>query len=376
MKKFEDTGAIQKIYKREIHQLNEEGCKLEVINSFALPQTKFDPTTGTFEKKVRIVADGSRQQYLDIPSTYSPTPAASTILLAVSIAAENGLPLWHADFARAFLCSKKVNPKVIHVLKPPPGVEEEGVYWVAKHVVYGFREAPRAFHNTIKQVLEKYGLKLAPGEQCLWFGKNDHDGTDVHIVVQVDDLLVNSGETWYKGFIAYLQENEFNIKDLGLAARFMGVDVKQVPEQGMIVLSQEHYAKDIVERCKLDKCSDKPTPIHIPKLTPDLQEACTKEEHVEYRRVIGEVMYLQTMTRPDLAQACSFLSQFLEAPLKWHLIGLRRMIRYIRGTADRCLVYGGPHEAPKGLKLGDMVCYVDSSWESPRSVSEIGRAHV
>ena len=31
----------------------------------------------------------------------------------------------------------------------------------------------------------------------------------------------------------------------------------------------------------------------------------------------GAVMYLQVMTRPDLAQACLYLSQFLEALLKW-----------------------------------------------------------
>ena len=216
-------------------------------------------------------------------------------------------------------------------------------------------------------MLERYGLKQAPGDQCLWFGKDN--GTDVHLAVQVDDLLVNSKEKWYKELIAYLHENGFNVKDMGLAARFMGIDVKQMPNERMIVLSQEHYAKEIVEGCKLDKCSDKPTPLCIPKLTPELEEQCTKAEHAENCRVIGEVMYLQTMTRPDLAQACSFLSQFLEAPLKWHFMELRRMIRYIRATADRCLVYGGPHEAPKGLNHGEMVCYVDSSWESKRSVS-------
>jgi hypothetical protein len=45
-----------------------------VINAFALPQTKFDPLTKPFEKKVRIMADGFHQKYLDIKSTYPPTP--------------------------------------------------------------------------------------------------------------------------------------------------------------------------------------------------------------------------------------------------------------------------------------------------------------
>ena len=188
--------------------------------------------------------------------------------------------------------------------------------------------------------------------------------------VQVDDLLVNSNENWYKKLIEYLKEKGFEIKDMGLASRFMGIEVKQLPKERMIILSQEHYATEIVAGCRLPECREKSTPLSIPTtLTAEQNELCTKEEHAEYRRIIGAVMYLQTMTRPDLAQACSFLSQFLEAPLKWHYVEMKRMIRYIRGTADRCLVYGGPYVAPKGLSQSEMFGYVDSSWESRRSTS-------
>ena len=61
--------------------------------------------------------------------------------------------------------------------------------------------------------------------------------------------------------------------------------------------------------------------------------------------------------------------QFLEAQLKWHYVKMKRMICYIQGTADRCLVYGGPYVAPKGLSQGEMFGYVDSLWESRRSTS-------
>jgi hypothetical protein len=247
-------------------------------------------------------------------------------------------------------------------------VEDDGVYWVAKRVVYGFREAPRAFHNTIKPLFTNYGLTQVPGDQCLWLGKDGEE--DVYMAVQVDDLLVNSKENWYKKLIQYLQEKGFEIKDMGLASRFMGIEVKQLPKEKMIILSQEHYAKEIVAGCRLPECREKSTPLSIPmNLTTEQQESCTEEEHAEYRRIIGAVMYLQIMTRPDLAQACSFLSQFLEAPLKWHYVEMKRMIRYIRGTADRCLVYGGPYVPPKGLSQDEMFGYVDSSWESRRSTS-------
>jgi hypothetical protein len=65
-----------------------------------------------------------------------------------------------------------------------------------------------------------------PGEQSryLWFGKDGEE--DVYMVVQVDYLLVNSNENWYKKFVEYLQEKGFEIKDMGLASRFMEAAAK------------------------------------------------------------------------------------------------------------------------------------------------------
>ena len=75
------------------------------------------------------------------------------------------------------------------------------------------------------------------------------------MVVQVDDLLVNSNENWYKKFVEYLQQKGFEVKDIGLASRFMGIEVKQLPKERMITLSQEHYATEIVAGCSLMQAS-------------------------------------------------------------------------------------------------------------------------
>ena len=364
---FLKYGAVRRVTLDIIKELREKGCKVEVINAFALPQTKYNHDTGKYDKKVRIVADGSKQKYLDIQNTFSPTPAATTIRLIAALSAKEGLPIFQADVKRAFLQSLKENEKVIQILRPPPGVEEEGVYWLATHVVYGLREAPRAFHNMIKPIMLAYGLKQAPGDPCLWYGK--YKGKNVRIVVQVDDFLVSAPAEWYHQWVLYMRACGIDLVDLGPASLFMNIAIKQSKDSRMVVLSQEAYAKEIVERCNLGELGTKATPLNIPNLTPDMLESCTQEEHAEYRRVIGEVMYLQTMTRPDLAQACSFLSQFLEAPLKWHLMEMRRMVRYIKGTTDRCIVYGGPHQPPRGLSEGELTGCVDASWEAKRSIS-------
>ena len=43
-------------------------------------------------------------------------------------------------------------------------------------------------------------------------------------------------------------------------------------------------------------------------------------------------MYLSVMTRPDITFAVSTLSQYLESPTTTHLIAVKSVIRYLKGT--------------------------------------------
>jgi hypothetical protein len=58
------------------------------------------------------------------------------------------------------------------------------------------------------------------------------------------------------------------------------------------------------------------------------------EEHRLYRSIIGSCMYSVTYARPDLAYPVSYLSQFLAAPSKSHLMAAKCLLRYIKGTED------------------------------------------
>ncbi|KAI0991945.1 hypothetical protein K3495_g16242 [Podosphaera aphanis] len=58
-----------------------------------------------------------------------------------------------------------------------------------------------------------------------------------------------------------------------------------------------------------------------------------------YQQIIGSIMYLVSATRPDLAYTISHLSQFSSDPSKNHLGAAKRVLRYIKGTADRKLFY-------------------------------------
>jgi hypothetical protein len=52
-----------------------------------------------------------------------------------------------------------------------------------------------------------------------------------------------------------------------------------------------------------------------------------------YRSIVGGLQYL-TLTRPDISFLVNKICQFLHAPTTVHLTAAKRILRYVRGTAD------------------------------------------
>lgn len=62
---------------------------------------------------------------------------------------------------------------------------------------------------------------------------------------------------------------------------------------------------------------------------------------VPYSSAVGSLMYAMVCTRPDLAYAVSVVSRFMGQPGKEHWQAVKRIFRYLRGTSDVGLIFGG-----------------------------------
>ena len=65
-----------------------------------------------------------------------------------------------------------------------------------------------------------------------------------------------------------------------------------------------------------------------------------------YRSLVGSLIYL-THTRPDIVNAVSIISRFMNEPSKDHLTAVKRILRYIKGRES----YGIMYETEKDFKL-------------------------
>lgn len=120
-------------------------------------------------------------------------------------------------------------------------------------------------------------------------------------------------------------------------------------------MHQKGYIRDLLERFGMIDSKPVNTPMDVNvKLTKLEQDPSIEEKRLPFRELIGALMYLSVATRPDIAHAVSALSQFNTCFGQIHWTAAKRVLRYLKGSADLGLIFGPKTESIKG--------YVDSDW--------------
>ena len=85
------------------------------------------------------------------------------------------------------------------------------------------------------------------------------------------------------------------------------------------------------------ECKPADTPIaHNERLSiHDIQIPTDKDQ---YQRLVGKLIYL-SHTRPDIAYAISLVSQFMHNPSKDHMNIVIRILRYLKSSPERGLMF-------------------------------------
>ncbi|GKA02133.1 hypothetical protein Tco_0674798 [Tanacetum coccineum] len=96
-------------------------------------------------------------------------------------------------------------------------------------------------------------------------------------------------------------------------------------------------------------------------LCPKTDEELDKMSRVPYASAIGSIMYAMTCRRPDVSFALSMVSQHQHNPGKGHWIVVKNILKYLRNTKERVLVYGGEEE----IRVTDY-CDATVTWKSSK----------
>ncbi|CAI7858036.1 unnamed protein product [Closterium sp. NIES-54] len=119
--------------------------------------------------KARYVARGfSQRQGVDYFQTFSPTPKMTTLWVLLHVAAQRDYELLSLDFDTAFL-QGNVHEE-IWLCRPLgfTGSFIAGTQWSLRRPLYGLRQAPREWHDTLRTTLVALGFTPSPAGPSLF----------------------------------------------------------------------------------------------------------------------------------------------------------------------------------------------------------------
>ncbi|KAD4586622.1 hypothetical protein E3N88_24223 [Mikania micrantha] len=173
------------------------------------------------------------------------------------------------------------------------------------------------------------------GQSIVWSSSGSAClGKDIFLVqIYVDDIIFGSTDEQMCLEFKEVMIDKFEMSAMSDIMFFLGLQVDQ--NDNGIFIHQTKYIQDVLKRFSMLDSKPISTPIQPNHgIEPDI-----KGEFIDptlYRGIIGSLMYL-TASRPDIVFATSICARYQSKPKMSHLIAVKRILRYLKGTPDTVL---------------------------------------
>ena len=317
-----------------------------------------NPETSSPRYKARLVAQGYNQvPGIDYTDTFAPVVKAPSIRFLLALAAHYRLHLHQFDVETAFL-----NPAIdqeIYVEQPPYFATRPPADYVLQldKALYGLKQSPLLWANDLKNALLELSFQQSDADESIFILESP--SSTIIVAVYVDDILALATSLEEIDFVHQQLSNRFAIRHLGPVKKFLGIDIHRPDPTGPITISQSTYARRLLHKYNMHNCNPAKTPfenqVQLHKRL-ETEEAFDPEQ---YRQIVGSLMHLAIISRPDLAYSVSKLAQFNSDPSVLHYRAAKHVLRYIQGTKDYAIHYSSSNTSSPSLHG-----YSDASYAS------------
>lgn len=314
-------------------------------------KTKRDGQGNVVRHKARLVAKGCSQQYgIDYTETYCPVVRYTSIRYLIALAVKLKLHIDQMDAVTAFLQGDL--SEEIYMLQPDGCSDGSKRVCKLNKSMYGLKQSGRQWNKKLEQMLKSFGLRKSKVDPCVYFAEDKQ----LIVAIYVDDILIFWRDAAIRDKLKAALCDAFHMKDMGMAKQCIGLNITY-DESGGIWLDQSKYIHDILARFGMSDCKPVKTPSD-PNQKLSIEMCDSEDENSEaypYQEAVGSLLYLVQGTRPDIAFAVNDVSRFNNNHGKAHWAAVKRIFRYIKGTADLKIKYSGD-SALSG--------FVDADWAS------------
>jgi hypothetical protein len=131
--------------------------------------------------------------------------------------------------------------------------------------------------------------------------------------------------------------SRFQIEDLGPAYWILGCSIIRDRSCGTLSLVETQYLKDVLFDFGMSECSSLSTPMFAKPFK--LSDTHFNAKEMPYAKLVGKILYASSCTRPDITTSVNYLSRFISCPHLDPLLQAKRVLRYLKGTLDKGLVF-------------------------------------
>lgn len=301
--------------------------------------------------KARLVARGFEQKEgIDYFETFSPVARHSSVRLILSHASSEKMNVITFDVKTAFLYGELQEEIYMH--QPEGFTDNTGKVCKLNKSIYGLKQSPKNWNEKFSKFLKNIEFEDTDDDPCVYYNK---DRTLIVTLFVDDGLVVGKDRDAILKLLERMHEKfniTVNMNHQG-SLLYLGMNIK-IKSTG-IFINQPEYTRKILENYEFDKLNAKSTPMEPGMSTYD--ENFVNNEPLEgtkpYREAIGSLLYLSSISRPDISFAVNYLSRFNSNPMKNHWAMVKRIFQYLKATPDYGIFYDGSKE---------IVAYTDSDY--------------
>ena len=332
---------------------------------------------GTISRwKSRFVVCGYSQRHgRDYDRAFSATLRAASFRTLLAIAAGKGMRLMHFDVKNAFTEANMDDHDVF--VEPARGFEvwewikgkKQSLLLLLQRALYGTKQASRLWQDTLREHLVKQGFKQSTADPCL-YRLATGDG-EIILGIYVDDVIC-----------AYKGDKIFSQFSTAFFKRFRGKSEKLSWFLGMAIDQHEDHSIHLDHERSIANCADKYIPNNkvtrdhppdvlfskLARASDDVERA--RVQRFGYASIVGAILYVAVMSRPDIAWHASILAKFMSDPSSDCCDAAVQLLQYLYSTRKKRMFFPGTVSVPDGLSKHSkdiesnhgFVAYSDSSW--------------
>ena len=309
--------------------------------------------------------------------------------MVVFLSQLNNLEIWGADVGNAYL--EAYTDEKLCIMAGPEFKELQGHLLIMVKALYGTRSGGARWHDRLFDILQEMKFKPSKADPDVWMRPEPGGTCYEYIAVYVDDLAIAAKDS--QAFCNELKKKyNLKLKGVGPLEYHLGCTYKKDPD-GTLAADPRRYVNKILEsfgRMFKEKPRKSRPPLEggdHPEL--DTSELCDEHQTKQFQTLIGQLQWLISLGRFDIAVHVMSLSRFRAQFRKGHLDRAKRIVGYLLFLPDGAIrfrtgepdfsslkdqeydwtrtVYSGaceqiPHDIPKPLgKHVQTTHYVDAN---------------